>query len=83
MARGWESKSVDDQIAQAEDARSRREAVDMSAAVKERETKRTALRMSRARVLEQLQTACNANHRATLEQSLAFIDAELRAIEAS
>ncbi len=41
------------------------------------------LGLSRARVLQDLQNACHPNHRAMLEESLAFIDRELEALDRS
>jgi hypothetical protein len=42
-----------------------------------------SLSLARVRVLQDLQTACHPNHRATLEQSLAFLDRELAALDTS
>jgi hypothetical protein len=80
MARGWESKSVEDQQA---DAAERRAPVGpaLTEEARERQARRLALGMSRARVLQDLQTACHPHHRATLEASLAFLDGELAALE--
>lgn len=39
------------------------------------------LKIARSRILLDLQTACHPNHRATLEQSLAVIEAELRTLD--
>jgi hypothetical protein len=81
MARGWESKSVEDQIA---DAEARRKASPSTGqpppADREREARKMALMLSRSRVLHDLQAACHPNHRVTLERSLEFIDNELRKI---
>ena len=55
----------------------------MTDAERDREAKRLKLGLSRARVLQDLQTACHPNHRAMLEQSLAFIDRELAALDRS
>jgi hypothetical protein len=83
MARGWESKSIESQQAEAEAGREASNVRPLSAAEREREAKRLTLGLSRARVLQDLQTACHRNHRAMLEQSLAFIDAELEALDRS
>jgi hypothetical protein len=84
MARGWESKSVEDQQAEAE---ARKHAAGRSQAPKTdadraREARRLSLSVARSRVLQDLQAACHPNHRATLEQSLAFLDREIAALEA-
>ena len=83
MARGWESKSVEDQQAEAEARRQAPVSRPLTDAERERQARRMTLGLSRARVLQDLQTACHPNHRATLEQSLAFIDRELEALDRS
>ena len=83
MARGWESKSIESQQAEAEARREAPNAPGMTDAERDREAKRLKLGLSRARVLQDLQTACHANHRAMLEQSLAFIERELAALDRS
>ena len=83
MARGWESKSIESQQAEAEARREASSAPTLTDAEREREARRLTLGLSRARVLRDLQTACHPNHRATLEQSLSFIDGELEALDRS
>jgi hypothetical protein len=86
MARGWESKSIESQQAEAETRREAREASSAPGrtdAERDREAKRLKLGVSRARVLQDLQTACHPNHRAMLEQSLAFIERELAVLDRS
>jgi hypothetical protein len=80
MARGWESKSVEEQMAEAEARRSAPAGRELTPAERDRETRKMTLMLSRSRILQDLQTACHPNHRALLEQSLAFIDAELQAL---
>jgi hypothetical protein len=83
MARGWESKSVDDQIADAEAAAEERRNRQLPAAERELASRRDGLRLNRARVLQSLQTACDRRYRALLEQSLAHLNAEIAALEQS
>jgi hypothetical protein len=78
MARGWESKSVEDQKAAAEAAASERGRRDMTPDERERETRRINLEMARARALQDLQAACDRRHRALLEQTVVHLEAELR-----
>jgi hypothetical protein len=77
MARGWESKAVDDQIAAAEAAAAERSAPDRTAADRDRDARRRTLQLARARALQDLQVACDRRHRALLEQTIAHLDAEL------
>ena len=83
MARGWESKSVEDQQADAEARRQKPASPPVSDTERERQARRMTLGLSRARVLQDLQTACHPSHRAMLEESLAFIDRELEALDRS
>jgi hypothetical protein len=80
MARGWESKSVEDQ----QEAAEQRKAAATSAPVSAEETARRqeldALRLARARVLADLQRACRPAHRGMLEQALADVDTKITAL---
>lgn len=77
MARGWESKSVEAQQAEASEKTAKRRAP-MSAeeAASWRETE--SLRLSRQRVLQQLEVSQNPRHRKLLEDTLADLDEKLR-----
>jgi hypothetical protein len=81
MARGWESKSVDDQIVAAELAKAEQAGVEMTAEARELARRRQTLQLSRARTLQSLQAACNPLHRALLEATLESLDAELGSLE--
>jgi hypothetical protein len=80
MARGWESKNVEDQQSDAGRDRSVAARPPRTAEQMERDTRRGGLQLSRARTLSGLQAACNAQHRALLERTLAHLDAELAAL---
>ncbi|MFO7302672.1 MAG: hypothetical protein DIU54_009695 [Acidobacteriota bacterium] len=80
MARGWESKSVDEQMAEAERAREE-VAPPPSAEERERAARLEALTLDRARTLQQLQTACDRRYRAQLEAALAHLDAAIAGLE--
>ncbi len=76
MSRGWESKSVEEQ--QAEATRPRGEAkthltADQAAKKREKES----LLLSRTGVLRQIQATRNARHKQMLEAALADLDAKL------
>jgi hypothetical protein len=76
MARGWESKSVEAQMeAAAENDGHGTPAV--SPAELERKRFRQGLLLQRARVVQQLESAQNPNHRKMLESALADLDARL------
>jgi hypothetical protein len=75
MARGWESKSVEEQQAAANTKGELHQRLTaQQAAMKQREE---ALNLSRRRVLQQLQTVQNARHRQMLEAALSDLDAQL------
>lgn len=80
MARGWESKAVDDQVAAAEAAQADRRQHEVTAAARERASRRDTVQLKRARTLQSLQTACDGHYRAQLEHTLADLDAELAAL---
>lgn len=82
MARGWESKNVEDQIAEQEQARQTRSRPALSPAAQERRAKEDGLKLSRARTLTQLQGACDARYRSLLETTLAHLDEELARLAA-
>ena len=81
MARGWESKSVEDQQDAAARERAVRQAPAVSAEDQARAQQREGLRLARARTLATLQGACNPRHRTMLEETLAHLDAQLRALD--
>jgi hypothetical protein len=77
MARGWESKSVEAQQAEAIDkAPQHRPPMGPEAAARWRE--KESLRLSRQRVLEQLKVSTNPRHHKMLQDSLAELDEKLK-----
>ena len=77
MARGWESKSVEAQQAEAgEKTTKNRTKLTPEAAARQRE--RENLRLSRLRVLQQLDAAQNPLLRRSLEAALAELDEKLK-----
>lgn len=76
MARGWESKSVEAQQSEVSDKRTEdrpRLTAEAAARLRQRET----LRLSRQRVLQQLERAQNPHHRTLLQNELADLDEKL------
>jgi hypothetical protein len=82
MARGWESKSVEEQQDAAARERATRQAPAPSPADQAKAQAREGLRLARVRTLASLQSACQPRHRAMLEQQLAHLDAQLAALDA-
>ena len=80
MARGWESKAVEDQQLESESRRRpRTSAADTSTAAPTPE--RATLLLARTRALGDLQLACAPAHRAMLEQAIRDLDARLAALD--
>ena len=80
MARGWESKSVEDQVEERMRAKQEAFAVALSPEAIELKQKRETLLLQRSRLLEQMKSARSEAHRQMLERSLQAIDAELAAM---
>jgi len=81
MARGWESKSVEDQISarEAEAQNSKKKMI--TPQQRELQAKRTGLLLMRTRTLSAIQSARNETYRKQQEQALAHLDAQLAELE--
>ena len=77
MARGWESKSVEEQIEAAATARTAAARQPLDPQQAERLRLRQGLELSRQRVLQQLAGNPHPRHRRLLEQALADLEAKL------
>jgi hypothetical protein len=80
MARGWESKSVEDQI-QARESQVSSLKPKLTAEEVQRLSRRDGLLAVRTRTLTSLQTVCDARHRAHLERVLADLEKQLAELE--
>jgi hypothetical protein len=79
MARGWESKSVEEQIDMARTPRGASAAKPLSPEALDALRRRESLLMSRTRVLRDLENATNPRYKAVLTKALADLDAQLSA----
>jgi hypothetical protein len=77
MARGWESKDVENQ----QDLREERESTRREKTPLEQQLE--DLHLQRTRVMHDLQAACNPRYRAMLEESLRFLEARISELEGS
>ena len=75
MARGWESKSIEEQRAAAQAPAEPRKVLTPEQIAAQRQ--RDSLLLSRKRVQEQLQEAQNPHYRQMLESALAELDGRL------
>jgi len=81
VARGWESKSVEAQQAEAEEkATPALPPLSAEEAARRRQTE--TLRLARLRVLQQLKASSNPRHRKLLEDALADLDQKLSRLRA-
>jgi hypothetical protein len=80
MARGWESKFIEAQQAEAE-KKSGPPKLKLTAEAGARQRERETLRLSRQRVLEQLAGSQNPRHRRLLEQELAALEEKIERFE--
>jgi hypothetical protein len=80
MARGWESKSVEAQQAEASE-KSAKPRPPMSAEEAARWREKETLRLSRQTVLRQMEASTSPRHRKLLEVSLADLDEKLSKLE--
>ena len=81
MARGWESKSIEDQIGAAEARKESRYRPALSADEIERRRKREGLMRERSRLIRELEHARNERYRALLTLTLQHVESELAAFE--
>ena len=81
MARGWESKAVEDQVASAESERASRGRPTLTDRERARLSHLQGLKLSRAKILHDLQSASNGRHRAMLQQALAHLDREIDGVD--
>ncbi|MEA2600268.1 MAG: hypothetical protein QOF89_1260 [Acidobacteriota bacterium] len=75
MARGWESKSVESQIEDADSQANRGER--LTPEQRQLRQKRESIELSRRRVLQEIEATRSPVRRASLEQALAFLDKQL------
>jgi len=76
MARGWESKSIEEQQAEAA-ASSRKPRPHLTPEQLAARSKKQGLMLSRQRIVQQLQAAQKPNHRQMLEAALADLDSQI------
>jgi hypothetical protein len=78
MARGWESKSVEDQIGAAEAERELRDRHQLSTEEREQSERRQSLLLSRSLVLARMKAVRDPRYHAQLKVALDQLDERLR-----
>ena len=81
MARGWESKSVEDQVAEAEAAKESRSKPRLTDEQRVKQTERQSLLLSRAQIANRLKLATNQRYRTQLESALEDLERKLRELD--
>ena len=80
MARGWESKSVEEQVQEHQQKKGENTKKQLTAEEVESRRKREVLLLSRSRVQKDLQTSQNPRHRDQLNSALADLDSQIAAL---
>lgn len=83
MARGWESKSVEDQIQAREEKRAARQKPVLTENETKRRARREELTLSRTKILRDLETTQNERYKVLLNRTLVHIEAELAKLDLS
>lgn len=80
MARGWESKSVEEQQAAANEAAGTPKAR-LTPEQKVAQSRKEGLKLSRSRIIEQIRAATNPRYRESLEQALTILEEQIRKLD--
>jgi len=80
MARGWESKSVEQQQEEMSE-RAKPLPAPLSPSDQQRNRKREGLSLSRRRLHQQLQSVSNPQHRLMLQRAIADLDLQLSSLQ--
>lgn len=83
MARGWESKSVENQMEEAQRSQGDVERQIQAPEERERIRRIESLKLERSRLTEQLKRARSQTHQRMIQQSLNAIEAEIAALSAT
>jgi len=81
MARGWESKSVEDQVQNSQSKNPSKQKRRLAPSEAETRRRREVLLLSRVRVQRDLESSQNPRYRDQLSRALADIDSQLAALE--
>ena len=81
MARGWESKSVEDQIGDAEAAKEDQAKLTLSQQGRALENQRQHLLLSRTQIMGRLKAATNPQYRTQLEAALQDLENKLSELD--
>jgi hypothetical protein len=83
MARGWESKSVESQVENAQDEARTGQSPPLTGDEKKARHERDSLKLSRAYIVHQIEASTNERYTKSLQQALSEIDQKLATLENS
>jgi hypothetical protein len=83
MARGWESKSVESQVENAQDEARTGQSPPLTDGEKKARHERDSLKLSRAYIVHQIEASTNERYTKSLQQALSEIDQKLATLENS
>jgi hypothetical protein len=81
VARGWESKSVEEQMDAAESRKTAASQPKLNEAQLRVERERESIELSRGRILRELEAARHPRHREQLSAALSFLDERLSKLQ--
>jgi endonuclease I len=81
MARGWESKAVEEQMDNTESKETESDLPQLSPAEQQRFRERESLELSRARVQQELAAATHPNYRSSLQAALGYLEEKIAAFD--
>jgi hypothetical protein len=81
VARGWESKSVEEQMDAAESRKASAPQPKLSETQLRVQRERESIELSRGRILRELEAARHPRHREQLSQALSFLDQQLSKLQ--
>jgi len=80
MARGWESKAIADQIEEEESRRQQASKVETTPEQRDLKERLDSLKLSRSRLLQQLERATHPRHRNVLLTGLKAVEKEIEEV---
>ena len=80
MARGWESKAVEDQVQESQSKNDRSNKAQLTPSDAELNRRREVLALSRTRVQRELESSQNPRYKEQLTRALADLDAQLASL---
>lgn len=81
MARGWESKGIEDQISAAEARQEARIKQSQNADEVKRQKRRESLQLERTRLIREIESTNNIRYSMLLKRSLSHIETELEKLD--